>query len=91
MAYSDVAELSGDSFFINRVAACYAIETGGDKQNPQQWAMEHNWEMAAQPGFGEAYTYAKDTDVPDPGKDVGVITDNQILGAVQSIITEESS
>jgi hypothetical protein len=90
MAYYDVAELSGDSQFINRVAACYAIETGGSAQNPQTWAMEHNWEMAAQPGFGDAYTYARANDNPNPGADPAVITDNQILSAVQSILNKET-
>jgi len=93
MAYSDVAALSGDVNFILRTSACYAIETADaeTKKNPQQWAMDHAWEMAAQPGFGEAYTYARDTDVEDPGNNPGVITDAQILSAVQSIMSKEAS
>lgn len=93
MAYFDVAELSGDSQFINRVAACYSIETqeADERVHPSSWAMDHNWEMASQPGFGDAYTYARANDNENPGADPAVITDNQILSAVQSIMTKEAS
>jgi hypothetical protein len=42
--------------------------------------------MAAQPGFGDAYAYALANGNPAPGKDDTVITDEQILSAVQSIL-----
>lgn len=82
MAYSDIAALSADNDFILRIAACAATEGIDD---PYQWAMDHRWQMAAIPGFGEAYTYAIATGIMRPGNDPGVITDGMILSAVQSI------
>ena len=91
MGYTDVAALNGDSQFISRVAACYALETVADpQQNPYTWASNHSWQMASQPGFGEAYTYARETNVPDPGANHAVINDNQILAGVQSIMSREA-
>jgi hypothetical protein len=87
MGYTDVAALSGDSQFISRVAACYALETVSAPQlDPYTWASNHAWQLAAQPGFGDSYTYARETGVEDPGKNPAVITDNQILAAVQSLL-----
>jgi hypothetical protein len=87
MAYSDIALLASDVDFYARTAACYATETlDTDHVLPNQWAQEHAWDMAAQPGFGDAYAYAVNTDVERPGNDPAVITDAQILAAVQSLI-----
>ena len=46
--------------------------------------------MAASPGFADAYEYALNTDVERPGNDPAVITDGQILAAVQALVNEES-
>jgi hypothetical protein len=88
MAYYDIALLAGDGDFLNRVAAAYATETVSDldAENPMSWASFHAWLMAAQPGFGDAYAYALANGNPAPGKDDTVITDEQILSAVQSIL-----
>ena len=94
MAYADIAALQQDSDFAYRVMACYAVETlevdGGP--DPASWQAVHAWDMAAQPGFGDAYAYAIEThpDDPDyrPGKDPAVITDEQILAAVQSLLPQ---
>ena len=83
MAYSDIAALSNDGDFINRVAACSATEHETD---PANWAQEHRWVMAATPGFGDAYASALAGNVERPGNDPAVITDQQILSAVQPII-----
>lgn len=89
MAYYDVAMLHQDSFFSQRVSACYAIEREANPddypEDPVSWTYATSWTMAAQPGFGDAYAYAVNTGVKDPGKDPGVITDAQILSAVQFI------
>jgi hypothetical protein len=88
MAYSDVAALMADPDFALRTAACVAIETTGDEPpvDPGSWQAAHAWEMAAQPGFGEAYASALAGEVERPGNDQSVISDNQILGAVQAIL-----
>lgn len=92
MAYSDIAALAADQDFALRTVACVAVETQGaeTKVDPGIWQAAHAWDMAAQPGFGEAYTYARDTDVEKPGENPGVITDAQILSAVQAIGTTEA-
>lgn len=88
MAYTDIAALQQDSDFAFRVMACYAVETLAEEgaADPGSWQAMHSWDMAAQPGFGDAYASAIVGEVPNPGKDPGVITDGQILGAVQSLL-----
>lgn len=87
MAYFDVASLRNDTDFLNRVAACYSVETLGDPEriDPGLWSTTYAWQMASAPGFGDAYGSAIAGDVPNPGKDPAVISDAQILSAVQYI------
>ena len=85
MAYWDLTQLSGDSDFSSRVAACYADETGGI-DDPYAWAFSHAWQVATSPGFADAYASAVAGDVPNPGRDPSVISDAQILSAVQPLI-----
>ena len=89
MAYYDVALLQQDGQFQQRVSACYVTEpnTSGD---PGNWAAIHAWDMASQPGFGDAYASALAAEVPNPGADPSVISDPQILTAVQSILASEA-
>jgi hypothetical protein len=92
MAYSDVALLATDRDFTVRVTAAYAIETLGASEpiNPETWARDHAWETAAQPGFGDAYASAVAGGVVRPGYDPSVISDAQILSAVQAIMAAET-
>lgn len=87
MAYSDVAALAGDYDFQLRVSAAIAIETASDPDAPNApaWAADHAWQMAAQPGFGDAYASAVAGGVERPGRDQSVISDAQILSAIQAI------
>lgn len=82
MAYSDVAMLASDNDFILRTRACVSQEGETD---PIGWSNDHQWQMAGTPGFGEAYAYAILTGVQNPGRDEGVISDPQILSAVQAL------
>lgn len=88
MAYSDVAALSSDHDFSLRTQACYATEPGTDAfgDGPANWQAEHAWAMASQPGFGDAYASAVESGVERPGNDPAVISDAQILGAVQALL-----
>lgn len=83
MAYYDVARLANDSAFLSRVAACRVAEVPDN--DPWSWVNEHTWQLAGQPGFGDAYGYAINTGNPNPGSDPAVITDGQILSAVQAL------
>ena len=89
MAYWDVSQLAADSDFLLRVSACYSTETAGDAgaDYPTGWASEHIWAIAGAPGFGDAYASAVAGDVPNPGRDPAVISDEEILAAVQAVGT----
>lgn len=85
MAYSDIAMLAADNDFILRTTACASTEQIVD---PRQWAIDHQWEMAGIPGFGDAYASAIAGGVERPGNDQSVISDNQILSAVQFLVAQ---
>lgn len=84
MAFSDIALLSADNDFIMRTRACVAVEGVAD---PVEWAAVHQWAMAATPSFGDKYASALAAGVPRPGNDPSVISDPDILSAVQVIGT----
>lgn len=94
MAYTDLALLAGDTDFSTRVAACVASETVANPDvgyaDPFTWARDHTWKVAAQPGFADAYASALASSNPRPGWDASVITDAQILSAVQAIVASEA-
>ena len=83
MSYSAQAILAQDGDFLLRISACAAVEVDRTHQ-PNTWANEHIWRISAAPGFADAYEYAINTDVERPGNDPSVITDAQILAAVQA-------
>jgi len=82
MAYSDIAALSADNDFIMRTRACAATESIAD---PVQWSTDHQWPMAATPGFGDMYASAVAGGIPRPGNEQAVISDADILSAVQAL------
>lgn len=85
MSYYDQALLSQDWDFVQRIAAAAAVEVAlGDVQS-LTWANEHAWELASAPGFADAYSSALAADVPNPGRDPAVISDPQILSAIQAL------
>jgi hypothetical protein len=87
MAYWDISALAADSDFALRTTAAYATQTpGAGGEDPPTWQAAHAWDMAAAPGFGDAYASAIAGGVERPGKDPAVITDGQILSAVQAIL-----
>lgn len=89
--YSDVALLAADYDFQLRTAASLAIETlDTPGVNAPAWAADHAWQMAAQPGFGDAYASAIAGGIERPGNDPAVISDAQILTAVQAITATET-
>ena len=90
MSFSDVAALAVDRDFRDRIAACYSQEQEPvvNGVHPLTWTDLYQFNIAGSPGFGDAYASALAGGVPDPGKDPSVISDAQILGAVQALITE---
>jgi hypothetical protein len=89
MSYSSQAQLSNDSDFLARTSAAAAVEVPKTHQ-PTQWAADHIWWMAASPGFADAYESALAGNVERPGNDPAVISDEQILAAIQAVIAEEN-
>lgn len=82
MAYSDIALLTSDNDFIQRIRAC--VSTQGER-DPITWTSENIWEMASMPGFGDKYAAAILNGIARPGNDQSVISDPDILSAVQSL------
>ena len=90
MSYSSLAALAADPDFISRVSAAAAVEVPHTHQ-PQQWASDHIWWISASPGFADAYESAIAGEVPRPGNDPAVISDAQILAAVQQLLAEQEA
>lgn len=86
-SYWSVALVEQDTDLQRRVIACAAVENIPD---PSHWAMTHSWDYASQPGWGAAWDSALVAGNPAPGRDPAVITDAQILSAVQAIAGQAS-
>lgn len=86
MAFSDIALLSSDNDFIMRTRACVATEGEPD---PVGWSQTNQWAMAATPGFGDKFASALAAGIERPGNDPSVISDGDILSAVQAIESAE--
>jgi len=87
--YNSVAAIQKSQSLRERLTACAAIEKYGDN-NPWGWVDLRMWRFAAMPEWGDQWTYAvdrhkDDTDPYDPGRQEDVITDAQILSAVQAV------
>lgn len=65
---------------MNRVGFCAETEGLGF-----DWGVEHRFQVAAAPGFSDAYASALAGGVPNPGRDQSVISDPEILSAVQTV------
>lgn len=87
MGYLEISLLRQDTAFLNRVAACYAGETPlGTGEDPDLWATTRAWDVAGQPGLGDAYGAAVVAANANPGSDPGVVSDAALLTAVQAVI-----
>ena len=87
MTYNAIAKMAQDTSLLLRITAC-ASQEGSDA--PEFFADSHRWQLAATPGWPEAYQFAIDSGVEDPGASETVITDPMILAAVQPMIEAET-
>ncbi len=87
MSYFDQSSLARDGDFALRIAACVSNEL--PDVYPPEWASAHQWQIAAAPGFAAAYSSAVAGEVPNPGRDPAVISDAQILSAVQAVLVDD--
>lgn len=87
MSYLTQSTIAADQHIHERVAQCAAQEDApGD---PDTWAFDHRRDLAAAPGWSEAWESAVAGGVEDPGADEAVITDAMILSQVQAMLTDE--
>ncbi len=86
MSYTAIAQAAQDQHLRLRIAACVAQERPHATAHPIAHADAIQWQVAASPGLADAYTYAVETDVPDPGADPAVITDTALLAAVSALL-----
>jgi hypothetical protein len=86
MSYSTIHQCANDEAFQARLTAAAAQE---GHANPE-YAMSAllRWPVSSATDIAAAYEYAVNADNPDPGGDPTVITDGQILSAVQAILNE---
>ncbi len=89
MSYNAIAAAAQDADLKRRVAACFAQETTGPEQ-PPALAELHMWRIVANGPIADAYSYAVAANVPNPGKDEAVVTDANILAAVQAIVAADT-
>ena len=86
MTYHAIGVAAQDEALRRRIAACIAQEAPTDQRHPIAHADALIWGACGSPGWGEAYAYALETDVTDPGADPAVISDAMILAAVQPML-----
>lgn len=83
MSYNDIVSMRSNSDLVLRITACAAQEQPGD---PDQWTQDHIWDVVASPGWADAWASALAAANERPGYDMGVITDGNILSAVQAAV-----
>lgn len=73
-----------------RVAQCAAQQgCANDGIDPDLWTYEWRRVWSASPGWDEAWESAEAGGVPTPGADPAVVTDEQILAQVQTMMPFE--
>lgn len=89
MSYTSIRDIATDGSLMSRITAAAAIE-GID--NPESWVNSRMWQFAAQPSWGDKWAYAQDTYQVNANPDLGarddVISDADILAAVQALKSE---
>lgn len=89
MSYATIAEITQSGSLFNRLTAAAAQE-GKNATSPGGWVSVHIWQLAASPGWSDKWESAQAGGVTDPGANEAVITDADILAAVQPIPADPS-
>lgn len=89
MTYKAIASIQANNSLRARMIACAAEQHA--EQPYLVWVDSNSWDLAAQPGWSDAWLYAQTTHsndpmAYDPGDDEAVITDAMILSAVQHLM-----
>ena len=87
MSYATQSLLAQDRDFIDRCNSAAAKEIpAGSPTHPLSYVGDHIWTLAAAPGFDAAYESAIAGGIGRPGWESSVISDGEILSAMQSLI-----
>lgn len=84
MSYTTIHQCANDENFNNRLQAAAAQE--GHESPEYAAGVLLRWPVSSRSDIEEAYEYALNSSNPNPGGDPTVITDQQILSAVQEIL-----
>lgn len=88
MSYSTIIEMFNSASLRERIIACAAQEGATD---PNTWAQINIWKIIKNQTWVDDWKYAKDTynvnQNPDIGARIDVISDGDILSAVQFVGT----
>lgn len=94
MSLLSISQAAKSASLLDRVAACVAEQIASGSyvtdQHPVNEASRIIWLCCAEPGWGDAWASAEAAGSPDPGEDPAVITDAQILAAVQKHLDIEA-
>lgn len=86
MTLQSIVDMARSDSLRARCAACAAQEGEAD---PNTWAQTYAWQLATQPGWADKWDSAKAGMTPQFNPDTGarpdVITDADILAAVQAL------
>lgn len=82
MSYNTSVEIASDQAMLYRCIAAAAQE---GQVNPVEWTQHHIWHLATQPGWADAWAYARAAGNESPGDDEAVITDGMIVASVQHL------
>jgi hypothetical protein len=86
MSYTTIHQCAHDEAFIARLMAAAAQE--GHPNPEYASSVLLRWPVSSATDIAGAYEFAVNSDNPNPGGDPTVITDQQILSAVQPILEE---
>jgi hypothetical protein len=86
MSYTTGHLISQDTDLRNRAAIAVAEQGTIPAGEEEHWVFQHCRRLGTQPGWREAWESALANGVENPGADPAVITDGQILAAVQVLL-----
>jgi hypothetical protein len=89
MSFATQSLIAQDQDFINRCNSCAAVEVPATvNPNPLTWVYENIWQLSTSPGFDAAYESALAAGIARPGWEASVISDAQILSAIQARLAQ---
>ena len=92
MSYSTISAIQHSPSLMDRATAGLAAEVSagleGDASQSGAWVSRRSWDLAATPGWADAWESAEAGGISDPGANEGVITDGMILARLQQLLVD---